>query len=461
VQPSPRATDGLIGFLFGFDRRVGPREYAIAGLALAALKVGVDALVIRLVAGPHAPFPYYYVFMRSLGRHLIGFPAAWEVALVLWTLPFLWIGVSLTIRRAADAGWSPWLGLLFFVPWVNLGLFVILALVPSSRAATWDREPDTHATEGWARSALQSAGLVTLFGVILVAAGARYAGIYTVGLFCGTPFALGALGAFLFNRHELRPLRATMAVVLLSQLLVMGAAVLFAFEGIVCVAMALPLTFPIGCLGGVFGREMARRRPQETRMAAVMLLSLPLAGVLPEKAGGLDVATTTIEVDAPPEVVWRHVVSFSELAPPREALFKIGVAYPIRARIAGRGVGAVRRCEFSTGAFVEPITVWDEPARLGFDVAESPVPMEEWSPYRDLYAKHLDSGFRSRRGEFRLVALPGGRTRLEGRTWYALTIEPHAYWRLQADAIVHLIHRRVLRHVKQLAERDVPAHDAP
>ena len=36
-------------------------------------------------------------------------------ALVLWTLPFLWIGASMTMRRAVDAGRSAWVGLLFFV----------------------------------------------------------------------------------------------------------------------------------------------------------------------------------------------------------------------------------------------------------------------------------------------------------------------------------------------------------
>ena len=51
--------------------------------------------------------------------------------------------------------------------------------------------------------------------------------------------------------------------------------------------------------------------------------------------------------------------------------FKTGLAYPLRARLVGAGVGAVRHCEFTTGAFVEPITVWDAPHRLAFDVIAS------------------------------------------------------------------------------------------
>ena len=58
----------------------------------------------------------------------------------------------------------------------------------------------------------------------------------------------------------------------------------------------------------------------------------------------------------------------------------------------------------------------------------------------------------SRRGEFRLVPLPGGGTRLEGRTWYEVEIFPQAYWQPWAEALIHRIHHRVLQHVKTLSE---------
>jgi hypothetical protein len=112
----------------------------------------------------------------------------------------------------------------------------------------------------------------------------------------------------------------------------------------------------------------------------------------------------------------------------------------------------VRKCEFSTGPFVEPITAWEPPRRLAFDVASQPLPMHEWSPYRDLHPPHLDDTMRSRRGEFRLVALPGGRTRLEGSTWYELQLDPQTYWSIWSDLLVHQIHGRVLRHIKSEAE---------
>ena len=55
-------------------------------------------------------------------------------------------------------------------------------------------------------------------------------------------------------------------------------------------------------------------------------------------------------------------------------------------------------------------------------------------------------------GQFRLVRLPGGRTRLEGTTWYQHGLYPAGYWRLWSDWIIHRIHLRVLEHVKRLSE---------
>jgi hypothetical protein len=123
-------------------------------------------------------------------------------------------------------------------------------------------------------------------------------------------------------------------------------------------------------------------------------------------------------------------------------------------------VGAVRYCEFSTGAFVEPITAWDAPGRLAFDVVEQAPPLREWSLYRNVYAPHLDGFFRTTKGEFRLTELSGGRTRLEGRTWYSVRMQPQIYWTVISDAIVHRIHDRVLRHIKVEAEtaRRATAH---
>lgn len=157
---------------------------------------------------------------------------------------------------------------------------------------------------------------------------------------------------------------------------------------------------------------------------------------------------TAIDIQAPPERVWKQVVAFSQIPPPKEWLFRAGIAYPMQATMIGSGVGAERHCVFSTGAFVEPIQVWDEPRLLKFSVTSNPAPMEEWTPYRHIEPPHLHGFLESEGGQFLLTPLPNGGTRVEGTTWYHHGLWPAAYWRLWSDAIIHRIHLRVLRHIQ-------------
>jgi Polyketide cyclase / dehydrase and lipid transport len=279
-------------------------------------------------------------------------------------------------------------------------------------------------------------------------------GVYGFALFVMIPIILGAL-AECFRQSatagEAAKIGALTVLVANIALLALG------IEGLICIAMSVPLTVPLGALGGYFTYAAGRSRVQGNGTAAFLLL-LPLsAGAL-----GFDLTAkpqvfevrTSIEIAATPERVWKHVVSFSELPPPDEWLFKAGVAYPERARIVGSGVGAVRYCEFSTGPFVEPIKVWDEPRLLQFSVTENPAPMREWSPYAKVTPKHLRGYLISKQGQFRLTPLANGHTLLEGTTRYQHGLWPAQYWRLWSDAIIHRIHLRVLTHIRTLAERD-------
>ena len=85
---------------------------------------------------------------------------------------------------------------------------------------------------------------------------------------------------------------------------------------------------------------------------------------------------------------------------------------------------------------------------------EQPPPLTELSIYSRVYAPHVNGYFRSERGEFRLILLPNGGTRLEGHTWYTVAIYPQAYWRALSEILLHDIHRRVLDEVQREAEHD-------
>ena len=441
---------------FTFEERVERREYIVSGLALALVKYAGDAALVWGVTGRvWTPVDYLATVNSVLTR--VGAQPRWlGPTLAVWALPFMWIGFSMSMRRALDAGRTAWLAVWFFVPYLNYALMALLSALRSTpaRHVLATLEPRPH--ERRLPSALLSMAAGAGVGLAMIAVSIVVFRSYGIALFLGTPFMMGLVTAFLLNRRYPAGARETTEIVAMTVVVTGGAIVLTAVEGAVCVLMTAPIALVVALLGGVAGRYIALRDPSRDANAFAALIAIPVIAAvdMARPPTPLREVRSTVDIAAPPDVVWRHVIAFSPLDEPPALVFRLGIAYPLRAEIVGQGVGAVRHCVFSTGAFVEPITVWEPGRRLAFDVTAQPAPLEEWSPYAGLTPPHLDGYFRSRRGEFRLVPLGGGRTRLEGSTWYEMRLYPEGYWALFADALLSRIHGRVLRHVRALAEAD-------
>ena len=278
---------------------------------------------------------------------------------------------------------------------------------------------------------------------------------YAFGLFVWLPFVMGALSALICGDKYSTRKRDYFKVSVLSLLIFCSGLLLFAWEGVICLIMALPVGLFFNLIGCLIGYAFISRKfvdPPTT--ITVLFISVPVFMGFEnsiEYKNQLRSVKTAIEIDAGPEQVWRNVIEFPELKPPKEFVFSTGVAYPINATIHGKGAGAIRYCNFSTGSFVEPIVVWDEPKLLQFSVKEQPEPMKELSLY-DIHPNHLHGYWVSQKGQFKLTKLPNGRTLLEGTTWYVNKITPGFYWTIWSDYIVHKIHSRVLNHIKSQAE---------
>jgi hypothetical protein len=444
----------LLSLWFGLSAPVSRAAYAASGFGLMLFKYGAEAAVIHALTGKWmSPFVYLSPLL-SQRQQVLGGRDDLFWALAVWTLPFLWIGVSMTVRRAEDAGLGSILGTLFFVPVLNYVLMIALCVLPSRPRAEAPSRRAAPILHGEVRSALLGMGLGTFIALGMTVVSVLAFGAYGTTLFVATPFVLGAASAYVFNYAGPRALGTTLVVAMGSVLFAGGAILLFALEGVLCLAMAAPIAVTLAVMGAVLGRAIALRPRLRPRGVAAMVMPLPLLAAvdLSRSPAPVREVVTVVEIAAPPERVWLSVVAFSDLPEPPSLVFRLGIAYPQRATITGRGVGAERRCEFSTGAFLEPITLWDEPRHLAFDVAGQPPPLHELSPYRHVFARHLDGYLQVRSGEFRLEPRPGGRTRLVGRTRYALQVFPEAYWSLWSNALLHAIHTRVLEHIKREIE---------
>ncbi len=444
----------LVRFWWTFESPVDRRAYLRHGLALSAFKYAGDVWMVGMTTGRFwTPTDYLQSVPTLLDHHLPGAPPWLMPAMALWTLPFMWAGITLTLRRAVDAGLSAWSVVAFFIPGLSYLLMLVLCLLPSEDQREGDTPPRPH--EARLPSAMMAIGAGLAVGILMLVVSVYLFDRYGLALFFGTPFAVGALTAFLFNRRYPASWRETGEIVAMTFVLASGVAIFLGTEGLICLAMALPLSIGIGLMGAAVGRTVALSGGRNLVHASLALAVLPVTAWLepPTTSGvALHEVVSAIEIDAPPAQVWSHVIAFRPIGERPGLLFRLGIAYPRYARIEGKGVGAIRYCVFSTGPFVEPITAWEPGTRLAFDVVHSPDPLRELTPFARISPPHLDGYLRSERGEFRLVALPGGRTRLEGSTWYRLKLAPEPYWQVISDALIHRIHLRVLQQIRRESE---------
>lgn len=304
-------------------------------------------------------------------------------------------------------------------------------------------------------SAILAIAAGALFGIAIVATAVHWH-LYGQALFVGLPVGMSALTAFVLRLLRKVPLWLNMLVSLLA-ILVLGVIIIAsALDGAVCLILALPLAVGLAVPGALLGHALARCLTGAARSMFPIVLVFALPAFL-----GIErfhpaepvmrTVTSRVTIDAPIGQVWDEVIAFDRITNPPTGIFRLGVAYPIQARIFGHGVGAVRHCIFSTGPFVEPITVWQPPRLLEFDVAENPPPMNEMSPYGHIDVPHLHGTFVSRHGRFRLWE-ENGRVVLEGTTWYYQQLAPDFYWHCISDAIIHQIHLRVLEQIQRQSE---------
>ena len=493
--------------VFRFAGTVNRRDYLQVGISLMLVKYLVEAAAIFVTTGlRYTPIDFVNPLLSSR-EYFFDASSPWlGMGWILWSLPFFWIAVAMSIRRASDIGVSPWFGLVILVPIVNWLGMLLMSLIPSQKQGSQhgqDSDPEKSDTErlieafralepnslpvnevnasedgaSRTRSAQlsESVDLVTssydgvTAAILGIGGGALYAismvlfcvyvlSSYGAAMFFGTPVVTGAIAAYLYNRGIAISVGQTLGHASLTIFFACSGFLCVGIEGAICIAMALPIMLPLGLFGALIGRAIAvatanPHRDDWTGMAGCMLV-LPLIAIAEPtwQAPPTFEIMTSVEIQAKPEEVWKQVIEFPDITAEQEWFFALGIASPQRAHIVGQGVGAVRYCEFTTGTFVEPITVWNPPFQLAFDVSEQPDPMVELTPYRHLHPPHLEHSFRSTRGEFRLIDLGNNRTRLEGRTWYKLEIYPLSYWTLWTDWIVHRIHLRVLTHIQKTAE---------
>jgi hypothetical protein len=169
--------------LWRWDGTVSRQTYALVGFIGFALKHNIDRYIARdYLYRANERFNYwgnglfnYWAPLNKAARltHLSYAEKQFLFTLVVVSLPFIWVGVNLTVRRLRDAALPLWLVCLFLMPFVNVLFFLTLCLLPSKQqdsseeAAPWPhvRPLDKFIPRGRLASSLLSIGVTTIIGL--------------------------------------------------------------------------------------------------------------------------------------------------------------------------------------------------------------------------------------------------------------------------------------------------------
>jgi hypothetical protein len=269
-------------------------------------------------------------------------------------------------------------------------------------------------------------------------------GKYIVSLICLVPFFQGLSFGCACGRYRVGGLYVGAGAFIL------GADFTFAIfplkEGVICLIMASPILVGIVAIGLAIGAMVGSFVRSPVMRSSVVPLVLLFAAYDAETGPPVyaTAVADTMTIDAPPEYVWRYIVSYPENDTPADYwLWQIGLPLPTRSVATAAEVGATRECRFSKGIVLkEKITELVPNKVVTFDVIEQPKDPE--------ILGHLTLD----KGQLYLEANADGSTTVIATTWYRLFVAPGFYFDWWATDIGRNVHRRVLGQVKRLAEAD-------
>ena len=316
------------------------------------------------------------------------------------------------------------------------------------------------------RMLFEGIGLGTLYGVTL-RVGMNVpqrlwwlrdaAGVMTVAFLVLGPIMMGFLVVRRAERGGRIPIALWFGAPILSVTLMMGILMLFAWEGAICVLMALPIAWVFGAIGGVLGGLSVRFSKISGRttacVAVLPFLLAPLEARLTAPTQTRTVASQIV-IHAPAATVWRNIERVPAIAPSElheTWAQRIGFPRPIEATLSYEGVGGVRHASFERGLmFVETVTAWQAEQRLAFGIKADtanipPTTLDEHVTIGGRYFDVLD-------GEYRLEPLANGDTLLHLTSHQRLSTDFNGYAGLWTDAVMQSLQTSILAVIQHRCE---------
>jgi hypothetical protein len=272
------------------------------------------------------------------------------------------------------------------------------------------------------------------------------------------PAAMGFVTVFVMERGAPRRWAAWVFAPFVPVVLALVITMLLNIEGMICVAMLLPVALLAAAAGGVAGGLVARGRMRPGHEVLGVALVLPLVlGVVESRAPSVRAVhevRSAVSIRASPERVWAEIARVPAIAPeelPALWTHRIGFPRPVEATLSHEGPGAVRHATFEHGvAFLETVDTWEPGRRLAFGIRAESVPPEALDEHVTIGGAYFDV----LRGEYVLEPSVEGGTQLVLTSTHRLSTHFNPYAALWVDAVMSDIQRGILDVVRRRAEAE-------
>lgn len=267
-------------------------------------------------------------------------------------------------------------------------------------------------------------------------------GVLTLAEFVVVPMLMGIITAWQWRSLEIKG-KTLLLLSCLNGLIGIVLSAILLGEGFICLIIVSPLIFIFITTGVFTGRRMFKKNNSTLNVSILSMLFIFFIVDSLSTHTYENLVSDVVIINARPEKVWEHVVSFNKINnPPKYWLFKLGMPSPVAASVDGYYEGAGRKCIFSNGYVFDEKMVSYKPGKdLTFDIVRQPRDPEIMG--------HIDIV----RGQFLLKDNGDGTTTLTGNSWYKLYVFPIWYYDLWAESVTRNVHLRVMDHIKILSER--------
>jgi hypothetical protein len=237
-------------------------------------------------------------------------------------------------------------------------------------------------------------------------------------------------------------------------------ALLFHLEGVICVIIIFPLFLISASIGAriycAWADELDNGRDKTLAVAAFALLPF-IASPIEQQFNNPDDfrrVENIIEIDAPAEVVWQHIIRVAPI-PARDLghslIDDIGFPRPVEATLTHEGVGGVRHATFERGVeFIETVDDWQPLQRLSFSIVPNTATIPPTT-----FDEHVIVGgqfFDVLRGTYELHAAGPNHTRLVLHSEQRLSTHLNWYAGIWTSWVMSEIQQRILVVLKQRCE---------